>query len=219
MPPWFPLLESRALDKQALALFSTLTVALLHTAIPSHWLCFVAVGRAQGWKRRQVLAVAAFAGTVHVLTTVALGAATRVVGSQFLDEEAFERLSAGILIVLGLVYLVLHFLRAGHHHAEENRRVPDRWAVIGLVLSVTISPCTAAIPILVAAAGRGVGGFLLVSGVLLVATVGNMLLLVLLTSLGVEKLQFRLFDRYEKLILGVLLLGLGGAILAVGHGH
>jgi hypothetical protein len=74
-------------------------------------------------------------------------------------------------------------------------------------------------PVLVAAAGSGVTGVLLVSGVLLVATVGNMLLLVGLTTLGVEKLQFRLFDRYEKLILGLLLAALGNAILLVGHSH
>lgn len=207
------------MDKLSLAVFSTFTVALLHTAIPSHWLCFVAVGKAQGWRRRQTLAVAAFAGAVHVVTTVALGIAARSLGRHLLDEEAFERAGAVLLIGLGTLYLVLHFLHAGHHHAQDpERRVSDGTAIATLVLAVTISPCTAAIPFLVAAAGT-VSGLLLVSVVLLATTVGMMLLLVGLTSLGIDRLKFDAFDRYEKLILGLVLGALGAAILLIPHDH
>ena len=34
--------------KLSVMLVSTFTIALLHTLIPSHWLCFVLVGKAQG---------------------------------------------------------------------------------------------------------------------------------------------------------------------------
>ncbi|MBI2930087.1 MAG: hypothetical protein HYY16_00420 [Planctomycetes bacterium] len=208
------------MDSLSFAVVSTFTVALLHTAIPSHWLCFVAVAKAQGWRRRQVLAVAALAGVVHVVMTVTFGVVARVLGRQILSEQAFERGAGFILMALGASYLVFHFANAGHHHASDAaRRVPDRWAIGGLVMAVTISPCTAAIPFLVAAAGHGVVGVLLVSGVLLVTTVGMMMLLVGLTSLGAERLQFRHFDRYEKLILGLLLAGLGAGVLLLGGGH
>ncbi len=201
-----------------LPLIPVLTLALLHTSIPSHWLCFVVVGKAQGWRRRQVIAVAAFAGAIHVLTTVALGIGVRVLGDAVFksNEEMFTRASAVVLIAFGVAYLALHFTNVGHHH-EADRRVPDRWAIATLVLAVTLSPCTAAIPFVVASAGRGWGGMLLVSVVLLVATVGNMMLWVGLVSLGVEKIQFRLFDRYEKLILGIVLAVLGAVMLLVGH--
>jgi putative Mn2+ efflux pump MntP len=131
------------LDKLSLAVFSTFTVALLHTAIPSHWLCFVAVGKAQGWRRRQTLMVAALAGVIHVATTIALGVGARAIGQQVLDEEQFELASALLLIGLGLVYLGLHFFHGGHHHDEDRQPMRDRWAVVTLVLAVTISPCTA----------------------------------------------------------------------------
>lgn len=207
------------MDKLSLAVFSTFTVALLHTAIPSHWLCFVAVGKAQGWRRRQTLTVAAVAGVLHVVTTVTIGIIARAVGRQFLAEEVFERASAFLLMGLGAVYLVLHFLHAGHRHEHEpEHRVSDRAAIATLVLAVTVSPCTAAIPFLVAAAGTWTG-LALVSGVLLVTTVGMMLLLVTLTSFGIDRFQFRAFDRYEKLILGLVLAALGAAILLVPHGH
>jgi hypothetical protein len=41
-----------------------------------------------------------------------------------------------------------------------------------------------------------------------------MLLLVGLTSLGVERLQFSVFERYEKLILGLVLCAVGSLIIA-----
>ncbi len=206
------------MDNPSLALVPVLTLALLHTSIPSHWLCFVVVGKAQGWTRRQVIGVAAFAGTIHVLTTIALGLLLRFLGAALLhaDEQRLGRISAGLLIAFGVVYLVLHFLHVGHHH-EEDRKVPDRWAIVTLVMAVTFSPCTAAIPLVVAASAKGVGGFLIVSAVLFVATVGNMMLWVGLVSLGIEKLQFRWFDDYEKLILGIVLIALGVLMLVLGH--
>jgi hypothetical protein len=45
-----------------------------------------------------------------------------------------------------------------------------------------------------------------------------MVMLVGLTGLGVEKLPLAVFDRYEKLILGLVLAGVGGYILAF-HEH
>jgi hypothetical protein len=49
--------------------------------------------------------------------------------------------------------------------------------------------------------------------VLLVTTVPVMLVLVGLTSLGVERLQFAVFEHYEKLILGVVFCIVGTLIL------
>ena len=46
-----------------------------------------------------------------------------------------------------------------------------------------------------------------------------MLLMVGLASLGIEKLQFAAFDRYEKLIVGAVLVLLGALVLLVHHGH
>ena len=42
-----------------------------------------------------------------------------------------------------------------------------------------------------------------------------MLLMVGLTSLGIEQLKFSFFDRYEKLIVGLVLCALGALVLVV----
>lgn len=198
-------------------LIGAFLVALVHTAIPSHWLCFVLVGRARGWKLRKTMAVAAGAGTLHVVTTVTLGIVLARLGRNFLPVEDLERAGGWVLVGLAALYLVLHFTRQGHHHHHEASAT-DRVALGGLLLAVTVSPCSLAIPILVGAAGTSTAQVILISAVLLATTVGNMVMLVGLTGLGVEKLPFSFFDHYEKLILSVVLAGVGLFIL-LAHGH
>jgi len=192
-------------------------VALIHTAIPSHWLCFVLVGRARGWRLRRTMAVAAGTGTLHVVTTVSLGILLARTGQTFLHLEDLERLGGWLLAGLGALYLALHFTHRGHHHDHEASAT-DRMALGGLIFAVTVSPCSAAILILVGAAASSLAQVILISGVLLVTTVGNMVMLVGLTGLGVEKLPLAVFDRYEKLILGLVLAGVGSFIL-LAHEH
>ncbi|HZL70826.1 MAG TPA: hypothetical protein VFC86_00090 [Planctomycetota bacterium] len=192
-------------------------VALIHTAIPSHWLCFVLVGRARGWRLRRTMAVAAGTGTLHVVTTVSLGILLARTGQTFFHLEDLERLGGWLLAGLGALYLALHFTHRGHHHDHEASAT-DRMALGGLIFAVTVSPCSAAILILVGAAASSLAQVILISGVLLVTTVGNMVMLVGLTGLGVEKLPLAVFDRYEKLILGLVLAGVGSFIL-LAHEH
>src|ERR1051325_10082499 len=113
------------MDKLSVVLLSTFTVALLHTLIPSHWLCFVVVGRAQGWRTRKTLAVTATAGFLHVIPTFLIGVAIAAFGKAFFDpKETLERVSGLILIALGALYLVSHLFHAGHHH-DEDRNVRE----------------------------------------------------------------------------------------------
>jgi len=198
-------------------LIGAFLVALVHTAIPSHWLCFVLVGRARGWRLRRTMGVAAAAGALHVVTTVALGILLAKTGQELIPLEDLERVGGWILAGLGALYLVLHFTHKGHHHDHEAS-ASERVALGGLILAVTISPCSVAIPILVGAASASTAQVILISIVLLATTVGNMVMLVGLTGLGVEKLPFAFFDRYEKLILGLVLAGVGTFIL-VAHQH
>jgi putative Mn2+ efflux pump MntP len=203
------------MDRMSVALVSTFTLALLHTLIPSHWLCFVLVGRAQGWPRAKTLSITAIAGVIHVVANVTLGAALAALGRTLLEhqEHLLERVSAVILIGLGAVYLGTHLLHAGHHH-EQDKAVTGRAAILALSFSLALSPCSASIMLLiVATSGAGWTTLLMIAAVLLVTTVGVMLLMVGLTSLGIERLQFTVFDRYEKLIVGLVLCVLGSMIL------
>jgi nickel/cobalt exporter len=203
--------------KLSVALFSTFTLALLHTLIPSHWLCFVVVGRAQKWRMGRTLSVTAAAGFLHALSAFLLGVVFAGMGKAFFQQrvEALERLSGFILIFLGILYLFSQFLHAGHHH-DQDRQVREKTAFVALLLSLALSPCTLSIPLLVlASSSAGWGAIFLIGLVLLVTTVGVMLLLVGLTAAGVERLKFSFFDRFEKLILGLVLCILGALVFII----
>jgi len=200
---------------ESLPLLYTFTLSLLHTLIPSHWLCFVLVGRAQSWTRGKTLSITAVAGLIHVVVNVTLGAALAVAGRKLMEhhEHVLTQISAGILILLGVLYLGAHMLHAGHHH-EQDKAITGKAAILALSFSLALSPCSASIMLLiVATAGAGWSTILSIAAVLLVTTVGVMLLLVGLTSLGVERLQFSAFEKYEKVILGVVFCAVGALIL------
>ncbi len=198
-----------------IALVSTFTAALMHTLIPSHWLCFVAVGKAQGWAIPKTLLITGAAGFLHVLSTIVVGILLIVVGTRFTDAETLEKLAGFVLVGMGVVYIALQIFGGGHHH-HKDAVIPEKAAILTLILSVTISPCSAAIPFLVASAGSWTM-IALLTGVLLVTTVGTMLLLVGLTSLGIEKLKFAFFEKHEKWIIGTVLIVLGSVILLPHH--
>ncbi len=206
------------MDRLPIALVSVFTIALLHTMLPSHWLCFVLVGRAQGWPRPKIPGVTAAAGAVHVVTTVPLGIARAALGRTLIEEHherLLERASAFILIALGALYRGSPLLHAGPHH-EHDGAVTQKAAVAALVFSLVLSPWSASIPpLILATATAGWSALALIATVLLVTTVGVMLLRVGLTSFGVERMQFTFFDRYEKGIVGLVLCGLGALVLLV----
>ncbi len=153
-------------------LVSTLTVALLHVLIPSHWLCFVVVGKAHGWRPRKTLLAAGAAGAIHVIVTVLLGTALFSLGQVILEEEeTLEIASASVLIVLGVLYLVANLFHVGHHHGSDSKG-SGKAAYAGLVLSLVVSPCSAVIPFLMATCGS-FSAIAIVGGLLLVTTVGG----------------------------------------------
>lgn len=193
-----------------------LLVAFFHAALPTHWLPFVLIGRGQGWGAGKTLTVAAGAGVGHVLSTMALGVLLTGAGIAF--EERYGGLSpwlvAGLLIGLGLFYLVRQALRRPHHpDAKPRLFTSDRAAIVALFTLVTLSPCEAFLPVYVSGVHYGWPGFLLLSLVLATATILGMVVFTGVTILGARRLPLGLLERYEAGILGTALCALGVGIL------
>jgi hypothetical protein len=185
-------------------------VAALHSLLPSHWLCFVVIGRARGWPLRRALATTCLAGLLHALSTFGLGVALLLARARLEKplEGYVEAIASGLLGAIGLVYLALHALGAGHRH-ERDQVVADRMAFGTLLLSMTLSPCVPAGVILLylshpEALVVGLLGLLLIG-----ATVGVMALMVSVSWAGAEAIRLKFADRYENLIIGLTLCGLG----------
>lgn len=189
-------------------------VAFLHAALPTHWLPFVLVGRAQKWSTGRTLGVTLLAGLGHVGLTIALGLALVVAGLALEPKLGglFHRVVGGLMIVVGLFYIA----RGRHNHAlpEASRRTygSDRAAIIALVTLLTLSPCEAFLPYYLAGMQHGWQAFLVLSAVLMAATSAGMLIFTSLSLAGFKRLGLQWVERYEETILGGALVVIGLAV-------
>ncbi|RRN64493.1 hypothetical protein [Caulobacter sp. 602-1] len=189
-------------------------VAFLHAALPTHWLPFVLVGRAQKWSTGRTLGVTLLAGLGHVGLTIALGLGLVVAGLALEPRLGglFHWVVGGLMVAVGLFYIA----RGRHNHAlpEAGRRsyASDRAAIIALVTLLTLSPCEAFLPYYLAGMQHGWQAFLVLSAVLLAATSAGMLIFTSLSLAGFKRLGLQWVERYEETILGVALVLVGFAV-------
>jgi hypothetical protein len=189
-------------------------VAFLHAALPTHWLPFVLVGRAQKWSTGRTLGVTLLAGLGHVGLTIALGLGLVVAGLALEPKLGglFHWVVGGLMVAVGLFYIA----RGRHNHAlpEAGRRAygSDRAAIIALVTLLTLSPCEAFLPYYLAGMQHGWQAFLVLSAVLMAATSAGMLIFTSLSLAGFKRLGLQWVERYEETILGVALILVGLAV-------
>ncbi len=216
-------------------ILGSVSLAALHALIPSHWLAFALVGRAQHWSRLRTVKLAVMAGTGHVLVTIALGLSISAVGKAALSHippQLEHAAASASLILLGLYFLVpalkgKHGCRHPHEHTyplEENSnaannsngvsiplssKIANTSTMGALVMGMTLSPCLDLLPIYVAASALHWETIALLSIVMAVTTVGIMSFLVWLTTHGLERLKLNWLEENEGLAIGGLLIALG----------
>src|SRR5881227_334070 len=223
--------------------FTGFTVAFFHAAIPTHWLPFVAAGRAQRWSHSKTLLITALAGTGHVLTTALLGLILTIFGVALSSRVGtwFPRIAGALLIALGLFYIwrqlsghaqphSLIFSKSRHGENEQEHELKESlahfrapeisrtrtsdWVAIGsLFAMLTFSPCEAFLPIYVSGIRFGWGGFALLTLILSTAAVAGMLVFTWLALIGIRGIGLGWFERYESLVMGSLLLLVGVMVL------
>jgi len=200
--------------------FTGFTVAFFHAAIPTHWLPFVAAGRAQRWSHSKTLLITALAGTGHVLTTALLGLILTIFGVALSSRVGtwFPRIAGALLIALGLFYIWRQL--SGHAHSHTHLFSKSRhggtsdWVAIGsLFAMLTFSPCEAFLPIYVSGIRFGWGGFALLTLILSTAAVAGMLVFTSLALFGIRGIRLGWFERYESVVMGSLLLLVGVMVL------
>lgn len=189
------------------------SVAFLHAAIPTHWLPFVAIGRARGWSRRQILAAVALAGGGHIVATTLLGVGLAGFGFELNErfDEIFHWAVAGILVGLGLwlAFRAPHGQSCQHCQGRPLRLQPgstDRAALWGLFLTLTLSPCELFLPVYLTATPYGWPGVAWFSVVLALATLGGMLTLTWLTLYTMQRLPWWPQRLNQRMIGGLIFL-------------
>ncbi|XP_037416637.1 uncharacterized protein LOC119279521 [Triticum dicoccoides] len=192
------------------------TVSLLHSFIPTHWLPFSIVGRAQRWPLSRTLLVTAFGAVLHVVSTALLGITAVTMANTIAGEETVHKLASLLLIFLGAGYILLFALgKGGHSHAHNHPM--EKMAVAGLVLVPALSPCATTLPVFLAV-GNSSSMMILAIIVLLFSTITVMTSLVALSFYGASQIKFHWVERYDKVLVGSVLC-LVGVLTYVFHHH
>jgi len=198
--------------------------AFLHAALPTHWLPFVLVGRAQRWRTNRVLGAVTLAGLAHIASTALIGALIVAAGLA-LDQwigGLLPHLSAALLFLFGAFYLARATLRRpatadGPEVEIVEPAVSDRAALLGLVVMMAVSPGEVLLPIYLSSAAEGIAALILLTLTFAAGTVLGMAVFTGLASAGASILRLERWARYEGAVLGVALIALG--LLVATHQH
>lgn len=201
-----------------------LAAAFLHAAIPTHWLPFVLVGRAQRWSLPRTLFAVAAAGLAHIATTAVAGGLIVAAGLA-LDQwiaGVLPWISAALLFAFGTFYLARAVIRrpvlAGGPPVETPEpTVSDAAAVLGLVAMMAISPGEVLLPIYLSSAEEGLPVLIALTGAFLAGTLLGMAVFTTLARAGASLLRLERWARYEGAVLGAALILLG--LLMALHRH
>ncbi|MFN3879614.1 MAG: hypothetical protein ACK4MH_14665 [Brevundimonas sp.] len=198
--------------------------AFLHAALPTHWLPFTLVGRAQGWRPSRILMAVTAAGLAHIATTAVVGGLIVAAGlalDQWI-EGVLPHLAAVLLFLFGAFYLARATLRrpvvAGGPVLETSEpAVSDKAAFLGLIAMMAVSPGEVLLPIYLSSASAGVGALAMLTVVFAVGTIAGMATFTALASAGASILRLERWARYEGAVLGVALIALG--LVVAMHQH
>ena len=200
--------------------------AFLHAALPTHWLPFVLVGRAQKWGLPKVLSAVATAGLAHIATTAVVGGLIVAAGLA-LDqwvEGLMPHLSAILLFAFGGFYLLKAVMRRpapvtanGATLDLSEPSVSHGAAFWGLVAMLAVSPGEVLLPIYMSSAQEGVAALGLLTVAFALGTILGMGVFTTLARAGASVLKLERWARYEGAVLGIALLGLG--LLVLLHQH
>lgn len=202
-------------------------VAFSHAALPTHWLPFVLASQGQKWSKAKTLSITALAGFGHAFFTAILGLLVVFIGlkAENWNEDVFHMIAGCILIAVGIYYLRRqvkggHSHCCGHSHGETEIQPAfrsDKTVIIGLLAMLTLSPCEGFLPIYLSGIHYGWVGFVGLSIILALATSAGMLFFTWLALTGWERLRLQTLEKYESLILGILLCLLGIIVMTIEH--
>ncbi len=212
------------------------TLGVIHTLLgPDHYLPFIVLSKARNWSRARTLWITFISGVGHVSGSVILGLIGIAMGLSLSRLEAIEA-SRGyvvgwMLIGFGVLYSVYglykYFKRGAHLHPphflrpksirHKDLHLAERdlehendtgnltpWI---LFLIFVFGPCEVLIPMLIYPAAKLSGmGIFLVALVFGIATIGTMLLVVLLGYKGFSFVKLKGKEHQIHLFAGVVIL-------------
>ena len=234
------------MNEAQVLLLTAASIAFMHTVLgPDHYLVFTAMGKARRWSLAKTMRVTTLCGLGHVASSMVIGAIGIVLGAQLMTlvqiEGARGNLAGYALLAFGLVYFAWGLKKAGrgrvhshvhvhhdvvHDHAHDHRSDHAHVHTDGARNAITpwamfiifvLGPCEALIPLFMYPAAQQSGG--LVVAVALVfgsVTLLTMLILVAVTTVGLDRLRLPSSGRYAHAVAGASVAVCGGLISFLG---
>lgn len=213
-------------------LLTGLFIAVVHAMIPTHWLPFVMASRTQKWSWSKTQSILLIAGFGHVIMTTLLGAVIFVLGLGVYHSRIqtyFITIASASIALFGLYQIYQYKRGYKHSHCEDNhdhnhqddlkRKSRDGWAILSLLSLLTFSPCESFLPVYLSAVSYGWKGFVLLSIVLAVGTLGTMLGFTWLSAKTIERYKMHWLEEHEKLVSGVGLIILAIVLFVIEQSH
>ena len=188
---------------------AALSVAVLHTLLPAHWLPYVTVARSNGWPAARLMGLTLAGTLIHLVSTALLTAIALVLsyGASHTLGHTLERAGAGLLLILAVLYF---FLPARIERWSERLT----WL---LAIGVGIQPCIELVPLMLVAAASGPTATVVVGATWAFVTIALSLALALCGYWGITLGWTRRLATYAYPITGLVLF-LSGAGLFM-HAH
>lgn len=191
-------------------------VAFLHAVLPTHWLPFVLVGRAQRWNAGMTFAAVVAAGLAHIASTALVGGLIAAAGLALEGwvSGLLPWLSAALLFAFGLFYLVRAAVRrpvlaGGPDVQMPEPAVSDRTAFVGLVAMMAISPGEVLLPFYLTSAEQGLGVLAALTVAFALGTMLGMSLFTAMARAGASVLRLERWARFEGAVLSLALIAVG----------
>lgn len=233
------------MSEMMVLLLSAASLGVVHTLLgPDHYLPFIVLSKARKWTRTRTLWITFISGVGHVTGSVILGMIGIAMGISLSKLEAFEAsrgsLVGWMLIAFGVLYTaygVYKYLKKGAHmhvpsflrpksirhehlHLDVNEMKDDNAGRLTpwiLFLIFVFGPCEVLIPMLIYPAANQSGlGVFLVALVFGIATVGTMMLVVLLGYQGLSLVRFKGREHQLHLFAGLIILLAGAGMQFMG---
>ncbi len=171
-------------------LISALTIGVVHSFAPDHYVPFVAIGKSRKWSNGKILLFSLTGGMVHVLSSVTIGFLILLGLDVFGFASFFESFSSYALILIGLLYafasLIYH-----HHHVKTSSAM--------LLIVLSLAPCIPLIPLMLVPEANAS----LVALIYSVSTIATILTLTYLTSKALK--PPRIFHGKEEFFTGMVI--------------
>lgn len=189
--------------------WAALSVAVLHTLLPVHWLPYVTVARSNGWPVARLMGMTLAGTLIHLASTAVLTATALVLsyGASHAVGHTLERAGAGLLLILAVLYFCL---------PAKVERWSNRVSWF-LAVGVGIQPCVELVPLILVAAMSGPAVTALVGATWAATTLSLSLVLVLCGYWGLGSGWTRWFARYAYVVTGLVLLLSGVGLFLHAH--